>query len=447
MQQDPLSHRIIEKRRRDRMNSCLADLSRLIPPQFQRKGRGRIEKTEIIEMSIRYMKQLQTQECLHRESVYKMGYEECLQQAANFLYNTNREICFQLIDHLKEHSNDFLKSKHDFLIIFSNLLTKFISSLQSGDFCKMRNNMDSVSASSGSPPSNVYHPAAPHHLRDILLTDMDHSNSNDHNDVKDLSFRNQPQQAPVITSTAPPIVHLDSSNHDFDSSRASSVHAEHGPTTDGGSDGVSQSVRVRKLSETSHNADHEHAHNNYKFKNYIQQRFSQDNNSHHADPHHHDDGADVNMIHENAQAGDKSPSDLQAARDKKSKLYSDFAECSSCDETKPSTNGITEFKSEPMSQSYQMFTKPTINGARFTHSPVPIFALHSQGRHYVPLTVDYDVLVPYLGGFDLLDKNCNPMPPCHSININVNFVPTTRTKLGSAFNGRSKTDNLLCNGW
>lgn len=110
LQQDPLSHRIIEKRRRDRMNSCLADLSRLIPPQFQRKGRGRIEKTEIIEMSIRYMKQLQNQECLHKENVYKMGYDECLQQAANFLYSTHRELCFQLMDHLKEHSNDFLKS-------------------------------------------------------------------------------------------------------------------------------------------------------------------------------------------------------------------------------------------------------------------------------------------------------------------------------------------------
>lgn len=118
-QQDPLSHRIIEKRRRDRMNSCLADLSRLIPPQFQRKGRGRIEKTEIIEMSIRYMKQLQNQECLHKENVYKMGYEECLQQAANFLYTQHRELCYQLMDHLKEHSNDMiLKCK---FIVFNKI--------------------------------------------------------------------------------------------------------------------------------------------------------------------------------------------------------------------------------------------------------------------------------------------------------------------------------------
>lgn len=54
-----MSHRIIEKRRRDRMNNCLADLSRLIPPEYLKKGRGRVEKTEIIEMAIRHLKYLQ----------------------------------------------------------------------------------------------------------------------------------------------------------------------------------------------------------------------------------------------------------------------------------------------------------------------------------------------------------------------------------------------------
>lgn len=55
-----MSHRIIEKRRRDRMNNCLADLSRLIPPEYLKKGRGRIEKTEIIEMAIKHMRHLQS---------------------------------------------------------------------------------------------------------------------------------------------------------------------------------------------------------------------------------------------------------------------------------------------------------------------------------------------------------------------------------------------------
>lgn len=94
-----MSHRIIEKRRRDRMNNCLADLSRLIPavylkkvrpPQARRgseprttcttsvltrqtsflififvsrQGRGRVEKTEIIEMAIKHLRHLQAHSC------------------------------------------------------------------------------------------------------------------------------------------------------------------------------------------------------------------------------------------------------------------------------------------------------------------------------------------------------------------------------------------------
>ena len=59
--QDPLSHKIIEKRRRDRMNNCLADLSRLIPSSYLKKGR--IEKTEIIERAIKHIRHLQSHPC------------------------------------------------------------------------------------------------------------------------------------------------------------------------------------------------------------------------------------------------------------------------------------------------------------------------------------------------------------------------------------------------
>ncbi|KAF0307439.1 Transcription factor cwo [Amphibalanus amphitrite] len=58
---DPTSHRVIEKRRRDRMNNCLVNLSHLVPSCHQRKGRGRIEKTEIIEHAIKHIRDLQEQ--------------------------------------------------------------------------------------------------------------------------------------------------------------------------------------------------------------------------------------------------------------------------------------------------------------------------------------------------------------------------------------------------
>lgn len=274
------------------------------------------------------------------------------------------------------------------------------------------NNVDTFSASSGSPPVsgflNLSPPLVQH--RDHLSSDMEiNHNSNDHNDIKDLSLKGQPQQAAIITSTAPAI-HLDtSSNPDFDSSRASSVHLDIGHPHES----VLRTGRVRKLSDSCHDNEH---HNNYKFKNYIQQRFSQDT-------HHMDDTSSVMTD----CGGDKSPSlSGEQPCSKKPKLTClDYAEGSSCDE-KPSTNGSggggiggANFKTENGMNAFQMYSKPIMSGL---HNPVPIFALHAQGRFYVPLNVEYDAVLPYLGGVDLFDKSCGPMPPLHAININVNFA-------------------------
>ncbi|KAF7403670.1 hypothetical protein HZH68_006464 [Vespula germanica] len=139
-EQDPMSHRIIEKRRRDRMNNCLADLSRLIPTEYLKKGRGRVEKTEIIEMAIRHMKHLQglRQDTKHatvtpvhahpEDSVdsvshstaastaaehYRLGFQECLSETIHFLieiegFYTRDSLCVQLTDHLQRHCEKIL---------------------------------------------------------------------------------------------------------------------------------------------------------------------------------------------------------------------------------------------------------------------------------------------------------------------------------------------------
>ncbi|XP_051154612.1 transcription factor cwo-like isoform X2 [Leptopilina boulardi] len=139
-EQDPMSHRIIEKRRRDRMNNCLADLSRLIPAEYLKKGRGRVEKTEIIEMAIRHMKHLQDirQDTKHssgnsvhthpEDSVdsvpnspttstaaehYRLGFQECLSETMHFLvevegFFARDSLCVQLIGHLQQHCEKIL---------------------------------------------------------------------------------------------------------------------------------------------------------------------------------------------------------------------------------------------------------------------------------------------------------------------------------------------------
>ncbi|TRY75624.1 hypothetical protein TCAL_14591 [Tigriopus californicus] len=149
--EDPMSHRIIEKRRRDRMNNCLADLSRLIPKSYLKKGRGRIEKTEIIEMAIKHMNHLQLhsscrsiEKCelsrsnglvtdskgsssalkeaakdadiggksgvsmeKHVES-FRIGYHECLSEVMHFMVEkeglySGDALCVRVMNHLQRH--------------------------------------------------------------------------------------------------------------------------------------------------------------------------------------------------------------------------------------------------------------------------------------------------------------------------------------------------------
>ena len=54
------SHRVIEKRRRDRINNSLLQLSKLVPVEkFNKKNSGKLEKAEILEVTVHYLTQQQ----------------------------------------------------------------------------------------------------------------------------------------------------------------------------------------------------------------------------------------------------------------------------------------------------------------------------------------------------------------------------------------------------
>ncbi|XP_035904009.1 transcription factor cwo [Anopheles stephensi] len=544
--QDPLSHRIIEKRRRDRMNSCLADLSRLIPQQYMRKGRGRVEKTEIIEMAIRHLKNLQNQEC-GRETAcaeqYRLGYNECLTEAAKFMMRERgEEMCFRMVAHLKEHCNEIMK----------------------GELAKAR--CGAELANGGSP---IYLASGQlGHLREILTcpSDLEHS-SNDHHDVKDLSFRsatstsssshsNNPPQAAVITSTAPSIVqHLDtSSNHSTQDYDAPSPPAR-SLCSNGGVAGLQQdtnnninqhesvlrTIRMRKFSEHA-SPEHEHSHNSYKFKNYIQQRFSQDTheNGHgaeydrspvslHEDQHLHQHSSSLraspltNGSSGSVSGADSKSSSTSTLTGKSSTVASSSDEPLSLKRKAPSgatSNGaespaagggsmengthhhhhhhhhhnqqngvdcapmekklalsknghtmaasssvtpLPEIKHELLSSiggaGAVVALGQTATGPGFAHQhhhqqqqqqqhhhssyhPVPIFACHTQG-FYIPLNIDYETLLPYLNGVDLLSKSFLQMPPLHPISISVNYTPSSLTGTGSSLLLKASTVNGL----
>lgn len=49
---------IIEKRRRDRINTSLTELRRLVPTAYEKQGSAKLEKAEILQMTVDHLKML-----------------------------------------------------------------------------------------------------------------------------------------------------------------------------------------------------------------------------------------------------------------------------------------------------------------------------------------------------------------------------------------------------
>ena len=51
---------VIEKRRRDRINHCLLELRRLVPQAISKEGSTKLEKAEILQMTVDHLRSLQS---------------------------------------------------------------------------------------------------------------------------------------------------------------------------------------------------------------------------------------------------------------------------------------------------------------------------------------------------------------------------------------------------
>lgn len=49
---------MIEKRRRDRINNSLNELRRLVPAAFEKQGSAKLEKAEILQMTVDHLTML-----------------------------------------------------------------------------------------------------------------------------------------------------------------------------------------------------------------------------------------------------------------------------------------------------------------------------------------------------------------------------------------------------
>ena len=67
---------MIEKRRRDRINNSLLELRRLVPAAFEKQGSAKLEKAEILQMTVDHLRTLHS----------KGNYRQNTNTSENFLF-------------------------------------------------------------------------------------------------------------------------------------------------------------------------------------------------------------------------------------------------------------------------------------------------------------------------------------------------------------------------
>ncbi|NXP77965.1 HES5 factor, partial [Ramphastos sulfuratus] len=101
---------VVEKMRRDRINSSIEQLKLLLEKEFQRhQPNSKLEKADILEMTVSYLKQqsqLQIKTYFHKSSQFdfREGYSRCLQEAFHFLslHKVRTETQSKLLSHFQK---------------------------------------------------------------------------------------------------------------------------------------------------------------------------------------------------------------------------------------------------------------------------------------------------------------------------------------------------------
>ncbi|XP_061822909.1 hairy/enhancer-of-split related with YRPW motif protein 1 [Nerophis lumbriciformis] len=108
---------IIEKRRRDRINNSLSELRRLVPSAFEKQGSAKLEKAEILQMTVDHLKMLHAAggkgffDAHALAMDYRgLGFRECLAEAARYLsimegLDNTDPLRIRLVSHLNSYAS------------------------------------------------------------------------------------------------------------------------------------------------------------------------------------------------------------------------------------------------------------------------------------------------------------------------------------------------------
>ncbi|XP_049865753.1 transcription factor cwo isoform X3 [Pectinophora gossypiella] len=381
--QDPMSHRIIEKRRRDRMNNCLADLSRLIPPEYLKKGRGRVEKTEIIEMAIRHLKYLQERaNAAERQGdEFRAGYQEAAAEAVRYLievqgYGPGDGLCVQLAAQLHRHCENISKGEA--------VMHREKQRSHAGS------SSETASSSSG---SLAYKPS-------VIATVPPQPTA--------YPEQYEPERAPE--QSYPMECDRVSLNQMSGTTESDPLPDAEPLPLDGRR---KREPTLRTVRKPEHNEDYLHS---YKFKNSIERRFSRSQDSEVANTSKvncsHIQAADVLARTAHAHAKVYNHKRRRAAKPAPSTSTSNSGSTEDARDTSPQDTS----SESPHHHHYEKPPPPT--------QYVPVFALNALGKYYVPLSVEYACLARHLGAYDVLDARAVQLAaPLHPVTIHVNFQP------------------------
>ncbi|OQV11695.1 hypothetical protein BV898_14039 [Hypsibius exemplaris] len=464
---DPMSHRIIEKRRRDRMNNCLADLSRLIPSAYLRKqGRGRIEKTEIIEMAIKHIRFIQSKlpsryqndqeqlsppgspepdrekECLNISSSgrggYSEGYKDCFSEVLQYLvdgegFAPGEGICNRLINHTQ---NSIDRMGHD-IDLREHLPQDLLTPTKHARECSMESETRSNLRNGGR-----------HHAA---------QNSHDHLPPKPVGHRSRALSQSDIRGLR--VSENYDSEAEFHHSNGSGQHSRDSPNSSGNgsanqmapeNNGVRGSSQLREMLQSPFNTwsrnyrpvatdgaggattpnnsidnaqkspssttttvkDVDSAHTPYSFKRTIKERFKEELRR----------GSDPEI---KIEIDDCSRNLGKRRPDSRSSGSNDCSDLGGSFDSLPGEYTASNIK--------RRASEPITSPATLPSATVPIFALHSSGNFYVPSSLNVNMI-----SFDAeVPKGATSI--CHPVTINVNFSTNATTHSAASGGGNSLT--------
>lgn len=97
---------LMEKRRRARINESLNQLKTLILPLIGKDNSrySKLEKADILEMTVRFLKDIPPVQTQNSTEKYREGYRACLERLSGLLSKSSAiagETCSRLLDHLQ----------------------------------------------------------------------------------------------------------------------------------------------------------------------------------------------------------------------------------------------------------------------------------------------------------------------------------------------------------